>query len=152
MAIMTREPSAPCRLGRDPAEVGRARELARKALSGWGLVEHAGLAELIVSELATNALRHGEGPIEVGLSYDSGDLRAEVHDEGAGRPVRQQATANDEQGRGLELLDGLSELYGGTRGVVDDSDGPGKTVYVAVSLATTSDECSMSISSDQRPQ
>jgi len=51
--------------------------------------------------------------------------------------VRQQATTDDEQGRGLELLDGLIGLQDGARGVVDDSDGPGKTVYVAVSLAVT---------------
>jgi hypothetical protein len=50
MAIMTRELSAACRLGRDPVEVGRAREMARKALPGWGIAEHTGLAELIVSE------------------------------------------------------------------------------------------------------
>lgn len=131
---MTRELSAVCQLGRDPVEVGRARELARETLTGWGLGEHTGLAELIISELTTNALRHGQGPIEVALSYACGDLWAQVHDDGAGRPVRQQATAEDEQGRGLELLDGLIELNGGARGVVDDSEGPGKTVYVAVAL------------------
>jgi hypothetical protein len=71
------------------------------------------------------------------VSYACGDLWTEVHDQGAGRPVRQHATTDDEQGRGLELLDGLIGLHGGARGVVDDSDGPGKTVYVAVSLAVT---------------
>ncbi len=85
----------------------------------------------------TNAVRHAEGPIEVRVSYACGDLWAEVHDQGIGRPVRQHATTDDEQGRGLELLDGLIGLHGGARGVVDDSDGPGKTVYVAVSLAVT---------------
>lgn len=137
MAIMTHELSAACRLGRDPVEVGRAREIARKALPGWGISEHTGLAELIVSEMVTNAVCHGEGPIEVRVSYACGDLWTEVHDHGAGRPVRQQATTDDEQGRGLELLDGMVSLHGGARGVVDDSDGPGKTVYVAVSLAVT---------------
>jgi anti-sigma regulatory factor (Ser/Thr protein kinase) len=150
MAIMTRELSAACRLGRDPVEVGRAREVARKALPGWGIPEHTGLAELIVSELVTNAVRHAEGPIEVRVSYACGDLWTEVHDQGAGRPVRQQATTDDEQGRGLELLDGLIDLYGGTRGVVDDGDGSGKTVYVAVSLAATPSECLVSIPSDHR--
>jgi anti-sigma regulatory factor (Ser/Thr protein kinase) len=137
MAIMTREPFAACRLGRDPVEIGRVREVARKALSGWGIAEYTGLAELIVSELVTNAVRHGEGPIVVRVSYARGDLWTEVHDQGAGGPVRQQATTDDEQGRGLELLDGLIGLQGGARGVVFDSDAPGKTVYVAVSLAVT---------------
>ena len=144
MAIMTRELSAACQLGRDPVEVGRdpvevgrAREMARKALPGWGIGEHSGLAELIVSELVTNAVRHAEGPIRVRVSYACGDLWTEVHDQGTGRPARQHATTDDEQGRGLELLDGLIGLHGGARGVADDNDGPGKTVYVAVSLAVT---------------
>jgi two-component sensor histidine kinase len=117
-------------LAPDPVEVRRAR----KALPGWGIAEHTGLAELIVSELVTNAVRHGEEPIEVSLSYTFGDLWTEVHDHGPGRPVRQHAAIDDERGRGLELLDGLIGLHGGARGVVADSDGPGKTVYVAVSL------------------
>jgi anti-sigma regulatory factor (Ser/Thr protein kinase) len=137
MAIMTRELSAACQLGGDPVEVGRAREMARKALPGWGIAEHTGLAELIVSELVTNSVRHAEGPIEVRVSYACGELWTEVHDQGAGRPVRQHATTDEEEGRGLELLDGLIDLHDGARGVVDDSDGPGKTIYVVVSLAVT---------------
>jgi anti-sigma regulatory factor (Ser/Thr protein kinase) len=133
---MTGKLSVNRRLSHDSAEMGRAREMARKALAAWGLSAHAGLAELIITELATNALRHGAGPIDIGLSYFGSDLWTEVHDDGAGRPVRRQATVDDEQGRGLELLDGLIDLYGGARGVVDDSDGPGKTMYVAVSLAS----------------
>ncbi len=133
-SIMIGELSVTYRLGHDPVGIGRARELARKTLATWGLSEHAGLAEIIITELATNALHHGTGPIDIGLSYFGSDLWAEVHDNGAGRPVRRQATADDEQGRGLELLDGLIDLYRGARGVVDDSGGPGKTVYVAVSL------------------
>ena len=124
------------RLDADPLQVSSAREQARKALPGWGLGEHTDVAELIVSELVTNAIVHGAGQIEVRLSCAAEcDLWAEVHDDGAGRPVRQRPAADEEGGRGLELIDGLIELYGGTRGVVDDVDGPGKTVYVAVSLS-----------------
>jgi signal transduction histidine kinase len=128
------EPSVACRLGRKPEYVGRAREQTRKALSGWGLGEHSDLAELVVSELVTNALCHGDGLIEMRLSYADGDLRVEVHDDGAGRPVRQDVATDDEHGRGLKLLDGLIELHGGERGVVDDHAAPGKTVYVELSL------------------
>ena len=124
-----------CRLGRSPVQVRQAREQARKALFGWGLGEHAELAELIVGELAANAIRHGEGLTRVRVSYARGDLRVEVHDDGAGRPARRPATAGDESGRGLMLLDGLIGLYGGRRGVADDGAGPGKTVYVVICLA-----------------
>jgi hypothetical protein len=61
----------------------------------------------------------------------------EVHDDGAGRPVRKHAGGDDECGRGLELLDGLIELHGGGRGVISDPAGPGKTVYVVLSLEAT---------------
>lgn len=44
----------------------------------------------------------------------------------------EQTTTDDEQGRGLALIDGLIDLNSGTRGIVDDADGPGKIVYVAI--------------------
>jgi hypothetical protein len=132
----TGELSVACRLGREPAHAARARERTRQALCGWGLGQHSDLAELVVSELVTNALCHGAGLIEMRLSYADGDLRVEIHDSGVGRPVRQHVDADDECGRGLELLDGLIELHGGERGVIDDDAGPGKTVYVELSLAT----------------
>jgi anti-sigma regulatory factor (Ser/Thr protein kinase) len=131
---LTGESCVTWRLADDPAELGHARELVRKTLAAWGLNEQAELVELVVTELATNALRHGTGPIDISLSYSGTDLRTEVHDYGAGRPVRRRTTADDEQGRGLELLDGLIDLTGGARGVVDEADGLGKTVYVALSL------------------
>jgi serine/threonine-protein kinase RsbW len=128
------EVSVACQLGREPAFAGHAREQARQALGGWGLGQHSDLAELVVSELVTNALCHGAGLIEMRLSYADGDLRVEIHDSGVGRPVRQHVDPDDECGRGLELLDGLIELHGGERGVIDDDAGPGKTVYVELSL------------------
>ena len=128
------ELSVACQLVQDPAQVSTAREQARAALPGWGLGGHVRLAELVVSELVTNALRHGDGPIGVRLCYADGVLRVEVHDGGADRPVRQHAATDDECGRGLELLDGLIAEHGGERGVINDHAGPGKTVYVAVPL------------------
>jgi signal transduction histidine kinase len=134
-AGVTREHSMSCRLSGEPVEVRHARKRARKALFRWGLGEHADLAELIVSELATNAIRHGDGVVRVCVSYARGELRVEVHDDAAGRPARQQATAEDESGRGLALLDGLIGLHGGRRGVAEDSTGHRKTVYVVICLA-----------------
>lgn len=121
-------------LADDPAQLAHARELVRKTLATWMLSDHADLAELVVTELATNALRHGIGPIDIRLSLPGNNLRIEVHDHGPGRPVLRQATTDDEQGRGLALLDGLIKLNGGAHGVADDADGPGKTVYVLLSL------------------
>jgi hypothetical protein len=123
--------------GRDPVHARDARRRARVLLAAWGLGEHAGVGELVVSELVANAVCHGEVPIWVGLSAGGAGLQVEVHDGGPGRPVRQHPSDSDEGGRGLETLDGLIELYGGERGVISDPDGPGKTVYVVLSLAAT---------------
>jgi anti-sigma regulatory factor (Ser/Thr protein kinase) len=131
---LTGESSMTWRLAGDPAQLAHARELVRKTLATWMLSDHADLAELVVTELATNTLRHGIGPIDIRLSLPGNNLRIEVHDHGAGRPVRRRATADDEQGRGLALLDGLIKLNGGAHGVADDADGPGKTVYVLLPL------------------
>jgi two-component sensor histidine kinase len=121
--------------GRDPMHARDARRRARVLLAGWGLGEQASLGELVVSELIANAVCHGDSPIWLRLSVGGGDLRVEVHDGGGGRPVRGHPGAGDECGRGLALLDGLIELYGGERGVISDPAGPGKTVYVVLSLA-----------------
>ncbi len=131
---MTSELTVIYRLRRHPSEISRARELARKALTDWGLADHTDLAELIVSELTTNALVHGTGPITVRLAYtQEADLWLEVHDHGRGRPVLRKTTVDDEQGRGLALLDALMDLHSGIRGMVDDPSNPGKSIYVALS-------------------
>jgi Histidine kinase-like ATPase domain len=122
---------------REPAHVRHARHGVRTRLDAWDLGEHADVGELIVSELVTNAVCHGEGPIWMQLTVTSGDLRVEVHDHGAGRPVGKRTAGDDECGRGLELLDGLIELHGGERGVINDQAGHGKTVYVVLSLEAT---------------
>ena len=119
-------------LPRDPAQAAGARRKVRRLVTGWNLGQHADLAELVVSELVANALRHGAGPVEIRLSCGPGGLRVEVHDEGAGRPVRRHAGDYDECGRGLELLDGLIAPLGGTWGTVEDRRAPGKTVYAVL--------------------
>jgi hypothetical protein len=121
-------------VGREPVDARYARRQARARLAEWGLEEHGDLGELIAGELIVNAVCHGGGPIWMRLSVSGGDLRVEVHDGGAGRPVRRHASCEDEGGRGLELLDGLVELHGGERGVISDQTGPGKIVYVTLLL------------------
>lgn len=129
------EQSVSSLLDREPAEVRRAREETRKALFGWGLGEYTEVAELIVSEYVTNALAHGEGPIRVRICCDGEYLRLDVHDDGAGRPVRRQATATAVSGRGLEVVDGLLAPLGGWRTLRDDDAGTGKTVGAVIRLA-----------------
>jgi signal transduction histidine kinase len=119
----------------EPRQVGYAREQVRKLAPGWGLAEYDDLLQLIVSELVTNALPHCDGPIGVRLSYDGSDLWIEVCDNGEEIPVRHDPDHDDESGRGLQLIDGLINIYGGVRGT--EKQGTGKTVYVALSLQQT---------------
>ncbi|HEY3906417.1 MAG TPA: ATP-binding protein [Streptosporangiaceae bacterium] len=118
----------------EPVQVSRVRQQARRALPAWGLAEHAELAELIITELVTNAIVHGSGLIEIRLAYESGSLTVYVYDQGDGRPVRRHPNGDWEYGRGLELIDGLVALYGGIRGVFGDDDRRGKTVFVTLPL------------------
>lgn len=119
----------------EPVQVSQVRERARRALPTWGLAEHAELAELIISELVTNAVVHGSGLIEIRMAYECGSFHVYVYDQGDGQPVRRHPATDWEDGRGLELIDGLVALYGGTRGVFGDDGRLGKTVYVTLPLS-----------------
>lgn len=122
---------------RDPAQVRCARRRVREELAAWDLAAHADLVELVVSELVTNAVRHGDGKVEVRLARAGGELRIGVHDDGDGRPVVGQPGADDEHGRGLPLIGGLIEPHSGAITVTADEDGPGKTVHVMIILAAS---------------
>src|ERR1700722_42783 len=127
--------SVSCDFSRELTVPSKARDEVSKALFSWGLGDHADVAALILSELVTNAICHGAGPVTTRIFHDRGHLHMEVHDDGPGRPVWRQASAEDESGRGLALIDGLIKLYSGSLGVEDDADGDGKTVYASVCLA-----------------
>jgi signal transduction histidine kinase len=129
-----REGSVSCRYSRALTAPRDAREAARKTLCNWGLDDHVDVAQVIISELVTNAIRHGAGPVGTRISCDRRYLHVEVHDDGPGRPVRRHANAEDESWRGLTVIDGLMQLYGGSLVVVNDEVGDGKTVCVSIRL------------------
>ncbi|MDQ0774734.1 PAS domain S-box-containing protein [Streptomyces aurantiacus] len=114
-------------LPREPRSVGRARELARSQLAGWELEPLVDTAELLVSELVTNALRYGEGEIRLRLLLDR-TLVCEVWDAGLVQPRRRRARDTDEGGRGLQLVGLLSAAWGSRR------TPRGKTVWFELPL------------------
>ncbi|MFD9907822.1 SpoIIE family protein phosphatase [Streptomyces sp. NPDC059063] len=114
-------------LPREPQSVGRARELACARLREWDLDALVDTAELLVSELVTNALRYGEGEIRLRLLLDR-TLVCEVWDTGLVQPRRRRARDTDEGGRGLQLVDLLSESWGSRR------TPRGKTVWFELAL------------------
>ena len=78
---------------------------------------------LLASELVTNAVRHGVGPVGVHLVWGDGGVRVEVEDQSPGWPVVQAMDPDALSGRGLTLVEGLSSGWGVLAG------GTGKAVW-----------------------
>ncbi|WP_314411010.1 ATP-binding SpoIIE family protein phosphatase [Streptomyces kroppenstedtii] len=98
----------------EDAAPGRARRLARKALSRWDLEELTDSVELLVSEVVTNAVRYASRPVTLRL-LRTDVLRCEVGDDIPQLPRLRQARATDEGGRGLYLVNKLARRWGATR-------------------------------------
>ncbi|MFJ4467110.1 SpoIIE family protein phosphatase [Streptomyces sp. NPDC089424] len=96
---------------RDPSAVARLRAAAVAKLEEWGLSQLAFSTELVLSELVTNAIRHGSGAIRVRLLKDQG-LTCEVADGSSTSPHLRYAASTDEGGRGLFLVAKITERWG----------------------------------------
>jgi anti-sigma regulatory factor (Ser/Thr protein kinase) len=104
-AVVSRELEAPSRL----------RAMTAAALEVWDLLELAEAAELCVSELVTNAVRHGTGSA-IGFALAITDrLIVEVFDYGPGTPVSKPVGEEFEGGRGLWLVEAIAEDWGWER-------------------------------------
>ncbi|MFD5844257.1 ATP-binding SpoIIE family protein phosphatase [Streptomyces chartreusis] len=95
----------------EPEVVARARSDVSRKLTDWGLEELAFVAELVVSELVTNAIRYGRPPIRLRLIHDR-SLLCEVSDAGSTTPHLRRARVFDEGGRGLLLVAQLAGQWG----------------------------------------
>ncbi|MGW3293543.1 ATP-binding protein [Streptomyces xiamenensis] len=102
-------------VGRYPcvaASVRRARRIAVEAYAPYPGVDRFAV-ELLISELATNAVLHATGDSFDVLCHSplGGSVQVEVHDRCRAVPVRRQPAVQDESGRGLELLDTLASHW-----------------------------------------
>ncbi|MET9517559.1 SpoIIE family protein phosphatase [Streptomyces sp. NPDC002994] len=117
----------------EPREVGRARRLVRGQLAAWGLEEAAESTELLVSEVVTNAVRHGERPTDsrrgaLRLVRGDGLLCEVTDDDGHALPALTSAGPDDEAGRGLAVVNSVAREWGASR------TGEGKTVWFELAL------------------
>jgi anti-sigma regulatory factor (Ser/Thr protein kinase) len=100
--------------------VAETRRLLRDNLRQWGVPALVDTAELLTSELVTNALRHTGGGAELTATLSPGPrnrLRIEVRDSLARRLPSARAAAaaagdHGTSGRGLLLVEALSDAWG----------------------------------------
>ncbi|MFJ2937776.1 SpoIIE family protein phosphatase [Streptomyces sp. NPDC087219] len=109
--LLDRERIAEWEVARDPSAVSPVRNAAAAKLSEWGLDGLAFTAELVLSELITNAVRYGADPVRVRLLHDR-TLICEVSDGSSTSPHLRHAAATDEGGRGLYLVAQYAERWG----------------------------------------
>lgn len=97
----------------EPRDVARARHLVAANLRSWGLGRGRGALELVVSELFTNAVQHGRGPVELRLTRTDEVVRVEIHDRGGGHPELRPVHPYSRDDRvGLRLVDQLVDTWG----------------------------------------
>lgn len=115
-------------LALDPREVARSRRLVRGKLIDWALSDAVEAAELMVSELVTNAVKHGRCH-HIGLRLvRTGALLCEVSDDEPAPATLLDATCHDESGRGLLVVSSLAREWG------TSTTAHGKTVWFEQAL------------------
>lgn len=103
--------SAP--FGADPAAPGRARRLVVDALHRWGAADtFVNDLALVVSELATNAVRHADSSFSVTVRASGATLRVAVHDGAPLSGTVSEAWLIPQPLHGLSLVDALCTSWG----------------------------------------
>ena len=106
-----------------------ARRTVRDTLTRWRLPALIDGCVLAVSELVTNALRHGRPPIDLLLRRRAHDVRLDVHDTNphlVARTDSGDATDLSESGRGLDMVGAVADASGWKH-----IPGDGKTVFAS---------------------
>src|SRR4051794_31262956 len=98
----------------EPASVTSARRFVVDCLRGYPQ-ELTDTAELLVSELATNALRHTGSDFTVTITSSEARIRVAVTDPAAGEPHKRHPTVLEPNGRGLHIVDALSDSWKSSR-------------------------------------
>ncbi|AWK12813.1 SpoIIE family protein phosphatase/ATP-binding protein [Streptomyces spongiicola] len=109
--LLDRDRTAEWEVPLDLSAVPRVRAEAGRRISEWGLGDSAFVAELVLSELLTNAMRYAAEPVRVRLLLGR-TLVVEVSDGSSTSPHLRRAAATDEGGRGLFLVAQFSQRWG----------------------------------------
>lgn len=107
----------------EPVSAAQARQLVNDALQRSRCESLADVAELLVSELVTNAILHARTEVTVRIDVNSMRLRVEVCDEMAMAPQLRRYSEDATTGRGMLLVETLASRWG------SKLQGDGKAVW-----------------------
>ena len=103
-----------------PGSISAARRFASLTMRRWGVADREPDIAVVVSEMLSNAVRHGlsaresgdRGPIRLGLLHAGPSVMCAVADPSDQPPVPRDPCWLDETGRGLHVIASLSDLWG----------------------------------------
>lgn len=112
--------------------MGNARRFVSQAIADLpGELQDS--VNLMVSELATNALVHASSGFTVAIDRSDVAVTVSVTDRGDGTPAMQSPSSNEPHGRGLRIVEALSDDWG-----IASSTEAGKTVWFRIALRSIS--------------
>ncbi|MFD8978549.1 MULTISPECIES: ATP-binding protein [Streptomyces] len=123
--------------------IGPVRRRLRGCLEESGLARIADDVALAATELMTNAVIHGchglpsTSEVTLTAAWTGERLRIAVDDPSDALPAEQESSVCRDGGRGLTLVDALSDRWG----VEPGARGTGKSVWLELDLAVTAEEC-----------
>lgn len=115
MRLVLNDPLAEVRvtLTAEGGSCARARQVVREAATSWELSDDlVDDAQLVVTELVSNGIDHGEGPITLTVSRKAGGMLVEVHDRSSRMPQPRPVDPTSARGRGMQLVQALSVRWG----------------------------------------
>jgi anti-sigma regulatory factor (Ser/Thr protein kinase) len=125
--------SARATFAANPGAVTAARRYTRQKLTDWGAGGQTAAASLVVSELASNAVRHAGSGFGLSLTCDHDAVRIVVSDASEVRPVSRRPKPGATSGYGLNIVSNLAADWGC---IVGDH---GKEIWVQLAGIPNSD-------------
>jgi anti-sigma regulatory factor (Ser/Thr protein kinase) len=104
----------------------RARRFVERALNSWKCMELVEVTVLLANELVTNSVLHAHTDIRLEVTKLPTGIRVQVSDHDNASVEPRRASLHAEGGRGLTLVEGISDDWG-----VERWDG-GKTVWFQI--------------------
>lgn len=111
-----------------PRIAAQARSFVGARLAEWGLHATTDPAQLVASELVTNAVLHGVGDVTLRLRHIDSTVVIDVSDHGTAIPRVFTAGPDEECHRGLAIVEAVAEGWG-TRPLID-----GKVVWAEIKV------------------